>query len=121
MENETYKKELEGELEMLTKDLESVGRINPDNPKDWEATEGESAIAHPADPLDSAEENEEYEERTAILKQLEIRFNAVKDALQRIEDGTFGKCEVDGEDIEPERLEVNPAARTCIKHMNDEK
>jgi len=121
MKHEEYKKLLEGEFATVTKELESLGRINPNNPQDWEATEGETQISHPADPLDQADEIEEYEERTAILKQLEIRWNEIKDALKRIEDGTYGICEISGEEIEPERLEANPAATTCIKHMNEQK
>jgi RNA polymerase-binding transcription factor len=41
----------------------------------------------------------------------------VRDALQRIEDGTFGRCVVDGEPIEPKRLEAVPWARYCLKHQ----
>ena len=39
---EHYKKLLEKELKLLEKDLKTVGRINPDNPKDWEATPPET-------------------------------------------------------------------------------
>jgi len=41
----------------------------------------------------------------------------IREALQRIEDGTFGRCEVDGEPIEPKRLEAVPWARYCVKHQ----
>lgn len=121
MAYEKYKKLLEEELATVTEELQSVGRINPDNPQDWQPTEGEHAVSHPADLLDQADHIEEYEERTAILKQLEIRWNEIKDALKRIEDGTYGICSVSGEEIETERLEANPAAQTCIAHMNEEK
>ena len=40
----------------------------------------------------------------------------VRDALQRIEDGTFGKCVVDGGPIEEKRLEAIPWAAYCLKH-----
>ncbi len=39
------------------------------------------------------------------------RINA---ALQRIEDGEYGYCVVTGEDIEPRRLEADPAVATCL-------
>ena len=32
--------------------------------------------------------------------------------------GTYGTCEVSGEQIEEDRLEADPAARTCKAHMN---
>ena len=60
---------------------------------------------------------EDYETNTAILKQLEIQLNDVKDALLKIEDGTYGQCEVNGHLIEEGRLRANPAARTCMEHM----
>lgn len=38
----------------------------------------------------------------------------VRDALQRIENGTFGACEECGEPIPEKRLTVLPDCRTCI-------
>ncbi len=37
-------------------------------------------------------------------------------ALQRMERGEYGRCEVDGEEIDLGRLEVLPTARTCAAH-----
>ncbi len=45
-------------------------------------------------------------ERKLILK--------VKEALERIEDGTYGECEVCGEDIGFERLQARPVTTQCI-------
>ncbi len=41
----------------------------------------------------------------------------VQDALRRIEDGTFGKCIVDGGPIEPKRLDAVPYTSYCLKHQ----
>src|ERR1700745_4160500 len=41
----------------------------------------------------------------------------VEDALQRIEDGTFGQCVVDGGPIEPKRLDAMPWTPYCLKHQ----
>jgi len=38
----------------------------------------------------------------------------IKDALQRIEDGTFGICEDCGEEISEERLKARPVTTLCI-------
>jgi|YNPMSStandDraft_2_1061718.scaffolds.fasta_scaffold00030_13 RNA polymerase-binding protein DksA len=38
-------------------------------------------------------------------------------ALQRIENGMYGKCVVCGEEIDEERLEAIPYAEKCRKHM----
>ncbi|HUW59605.1 MAG TPA: TraR/DksA C4-type zinc finger protein [Candidatus Bathyarchaeia archaeon] len=43
------------------------------------------------------------------------RLREVSDALQRIENGTFGVCEGCEEVIPRKRLEAFPAARYCIK------
>ena len=41
-------------------------------------------------------------------------LDAIKDALRKIEDGSFGTCEVCGRPIAPERLAAIPWARLCI-------
>ncbi len=113
-----FKQKLEEELAVVTKELESVGRRNPDNPADWEATAGNLDILE-SDRNEAADRIEEYETNTGILKELETRFNNIKDALKRIEDSTYGICEVGGEEIEIERLQANPAATTCLKHLEE--
>lgn len=44
-------------------------------------------------------------------------LNQVRAALKRIDDGTFGACEVDGGPIEPARLEAVPWTPYCLKHQ----
>lgn len=114
-----FKKKLEEEKDLLQKELETVGRVNPDNPKDWEAKPSDTDFLA-TDPNEVADNIENFEENTAILKQLEIKWNNVKNALERIESGTYGTCEISGEKIEKERLEANPAARTCLTHKDRE-
>jgi len=41
----------------------------------------------------------------------------VRDALKRIDSGTYGRCVVDGGPIEPKRLEAAPWAPYCLKHQ----
>ncbi|SRR6266496_535847 len=40
----------------------------------------------------------------------------VRDALRRIDDGTFGRCTVDGGPIAEKRLEAIPSTPYCLKH-----
>lgn len=101
---------------MVEKELNDIGRRNPDNKADWEA-EPANLNTDNADESEKADNIEEFEENTAVLKELEVRYNDMKDALAKIEDGKYGICEVSGEIIEEERLIANPAARTCKKHM----
>lgn len=116
MNTDAYKARLTEEKAKLESELSSIGRRNPSNPNDWEAVPQETEQA--ADPNDVADKIEGYEENTAILKDLEIRYNDVKGALERIETGTYGTCVVSGEMIEEDRLEADPAAKTCKSHMN---
>lgn len=110
-----FKEKLERELAELENDLTTVGRRNPGNPADWEAVPKKMDTLA-ADEGDVAENIEAYEENTAVLKQLEIRWNEVKAAVQRIDENEYGLCEIDGKPIELERLEANPAATTCLRH-----
>ena len=111
-----YRATLEEEKGRLEKELGSIGRRNPANPADWEAVPGETGLE--ADSTDTAEQIDGYETNTAILKELETRYNHVLAALSRIEGGTYGVCAVGGEAIEAERLGADPAATTCKAHLN---
>jgi RNA polymerase-binding transcription factor DksA len=68
------------------------------------------------DPLDRAELLTDLEDNVAVLADLEARYSAVKDALARIDNGTYGICEVCGKEIEAARLAADPAATTCTEH-----
>jgi RNA polymerase-binding transcription factor DksA len=116
-ETSTYKATLEDEKKVLETELESVGRRNPSNPSDWEAVPQETG--QEPDPNDRADMMEHLGENSAILNDLEIRYNAVLAALDHIEKGTYGICEVCGIAIEEPRLKADPAANTCLTHMND--
>jgi len=44
----------------------------------------------------------------------------IKEALDRIENGTFGICEACGEEISEERLKARPVTTLCIDCKTDE-
>lgn len=111
-----FKNKLEEEKSLLERELEEVGRKNPDNPSDWEATPT-TRDSSQADENTVADSVEDYEENMAIVNTLETRYRDVKLALEKIEKGTYGICETGGEMIDIKRLEANPSARTCLKHM----
>lgn len=119
MDTNHFKEKLEAELKTVEAELKTVGVQNPKNPSDWEAKDTETESAETtADPNEHADKLEEYEEHQAINDELEVRYNDIKRALGKIADGTYGTCEVSGEPIEEDRLEANPAARTCKLHMS---
>lgn len=113
---EYFREKLLAEKAHLEKELAGVGRINPDNPNDWEATPGD-INDNDADPNKLADNFEEYEARTATLKEFEDQLKDITDALDKMEKGTYGKSEISGEPIEKERLEAYPAARYTKKEV----
>ena len=50
----------------------------------------------------------------ALVRQAEEHLAEVDAALARLDDATYGVCTVCGRPIPPERLEVRPAATTCV-------
>lgn len=113
---EYFKRRLEEEKTNLEKELESVGRRNPDNPSDWEAAPADRDVSQ-ADDNTVADSVEDYEENVAIVSTLEARYGDIVSSLKSLEEGKYGLCDVCGEEISHERLEANPAARTCQNHM----
>jgi len=109
------KKKLLEEKTLLLSELSSVGRINPDNPKDWEPTAAKLNI-DPAEIEERASEITDFEDRSAIEFSLEKRLAEVAAALLRIKKGTYGICRICKNPIEEERLEANYSADTCKEH-----
>lgn len=118
MDTEIYKVRLESMLKDLTEELKTVGIQNPENEKDWIAVPQKIDEKEP-DANISADATEDWNERRAIVATLETRYNNIKNALARIEEGTYGVCEVCEKQIEPQRLDANPAAATCIAHIEE--
>ncbi|MFZ2484818.1 MAG: TraR/DksA C4-type zinc finger protein [Minisyncoccia bacterium] len=116
IDNKHFKEKLEAEKKLLEEELGKVARINPDNPSDWEAVPADQEAVQ-ADENLAADHIEGYEDNMAIVGSLETRYQEVKSALEKLEKGTYGICEIGGEEIEVERLEANPSAHTCKKHM----
>jgi RNA polymerase-binding transcription factor DksA len=114
-----FKDKLEEELKNLTQDLEQIGRINPLNPNDWEPIPAVMDTLE-ADKNEVSDRIAAFDQNTALVKDLEARFNNIKVALKKIEDGKYGICEETGEQIPIARLEANPAAKTCTEHLKQE-
>lgn len=115
MKTEHFRKKLEAEKARLETEMGSVGRQNLSVPGDWEAIPSETGTE--ADLADQADVVMSRETNTAILADLEARYDSTLSALSRMEKKTYGTCEVCGEKIEEERLEADPAATTCKKDL----
>ncbi len=118
LDTQTHKARLEEMLALVIEELQSIGIHNPDNPSDWVAVPEEFDANEP-DLNDAADTVENWNERAALVATLEPKYNDIMRALEKINTETFGTCEVCNGEIEERRLEVNPAARTCIAHIEE--
>ncbi len=66
------------------------------------------------DELDQATTDIEQSMRMRLRNREVLYIKKVNEALERIEEGTFGECEECGEDIELRRLEARPTATLCV-------
>ncbi len=106
---------LEEEKKSLKEQLSTIAKPSEEVPGTWEAIQ--VGTENEADPNDQADHLDEYQENRAIVDVLNARYQEVTAALERIEAGSYGTCEVGGEIIEEDRLEADPAAKTCKTHL----
>lgn len=66
---------------------------------------------------DVGTETFDRERDLSLLDQVEGELADVEHAMQRLDDGSYGRCEACGEAIPDERLEAMPAARFCVTHQ----
>lgn len=83
--------------------------------------EGEYEVI-PKEYGDSEDENSEEVsdmlEDGTTLSMLENEIDQIDKALDKIEEGSYGKCSKCGDQIEEKRLEFNPSATHCSKCQN---
>lgn len=113
-----FKKQLETTLEKLISDLQEIATQNKQS-GDWIAVPVSGDVGNADDNI-AADTTEEWNERRATTSKLETMYQNQKRALDKIEAGTYGVCEICGAKIESDRLEANPAARTCKTHLEEE-
>jgi DnaK suppressor protein len=56
-----------------------------------------------------------WELNLALREDLEQRVEQLEDALERLDEGTYGRCESCGQPIDPARLDALPGTRLCIE------
>jgi RNA polymerase-binding transcription factor DksA len=109
---------LEAELLRITKELEAIA-VYDRKTDNWEAVPPPGEMGE-ADENVEADVAESWGERRSTLAALEIEYRNHKRALKKLADGSYGICEVSGHEIEVDRLDANPAARTCLAHKDEE-
>ncbi len=115
LDKKKIKEKLEKERDVLLEQIRDIGTLNPET-NEWEATP-EELNSRESDQNDMADRFEDFEERSITIKALESRLNNILNALKGLHKESFGRCEVCKKNIEMDRMEVNPAARTCKKHL----
>lgn len=99
-------------LQEKTRMETELGRIAKPtkNPADYDTSFDEIG----KDEDENASEVEEYTDNLALETTLEKQLKEILEAMERIETGTYGKCENCNADIPLERLQAYPSAKTCI-------
>ncbi len=117
LDKKKIKEKLEKERDVLVAGMKDMGKLNPET-NEWEAVPEEMNYVE-TDQNDMADRFEDFESKSSMMKVLESKLNKILNALKGINRESFGKCEVCKKDIELARMEANPAARTCKKHINN--
>lgn len=116
-ELDSLREALEAERDRLEEELSGHGRVLNDA-GDWEGAsigfDGEEA-----DPNDAADQVEELVTNVPLVAELEERHTDVVEALEKMDEGVYGICEVSSEPIPLERLKANPAARTLVEYADE--
>jgi RNA polymerase-binding transcription factor DksA len=94
---------LEDEAEQLRDQLRELGR-------------DESSLDYDDNFADSGQVAAEQGENQALAARLRDQLDDVELALGKLDGGSYGRCEICGNEIGEARLEVMPAARFCIEH-----
>jgi len=63
---------------------------------------------------EEATETLELETRLALEKSIRGQLAEIEHALSKIENGTYGLCDICGQAIDPARLEALPQANLCL-------
>jgi DnaK suppressor protein len=79
-------------------------------------SDNDDAMAFDENFADSGQVAAEQGENKVLASSLREQLDDVEEALAKLDDGTYGSCEVCGEPIGEARLEAMPATRFCIKH-----
>lgn len=97
---EQIKNELEDEKAMLEVKIDAL--------------EGGEDFGSDIDSLEEeADESEAWQNQTAASQVLRERLADIDLALEKMDKGTYGKCEECGEDISMDMLQVNSTSRLC--------
>ena len=97
-------------MELLSKAIKTMEGMT-------EMKEGREGFS---DPMDRASLESDRNFLLRVRDRERKLIQKIDEALKRIENGTFGICEVCGEDISEERLRVRPVTTLCVNCKTDQ-
>lgn len=112
---EKLKQKLVKTKEELEDSLKSFADKDPTLKGDWDSKFPEFGGDQNVNLEQEADEVAEYISRLPVEHSYELRVKAINEALERIKQGTYGKCEKCKQDIPLKRLEAYPEAGLCLK------
>ena len=105
-----WRDKLQAESDRIRVELEALKEITASTARE-SSGDLSSYASHMAD---QGTDTMEREKAFLFASQKRKRLEELATALQRIEAGSFGFCEVCGGAIPPRRLEAMPGATTCV-------
>lgn len=107
------RRRLEAERETERERLEAAEPIEQD--KDLhDIARGEAGQSQ------AAENTRQRSERLGTIDHTESRLSKVEHALERMDEGSYGICEVCGDAIGEDRLRAYPLATRCVEDAEDD-
>ncbi len=116
-ELEELRELLEVDKENLEEELAAHGRVQTET-GDWQGS-SEGYEGEESDPNDVADQIEELATNVPLVEELEDRHLDVTEALEKMDEGVYGLCEVCSEPIPLDRLRALPSARTDLEHAEE--
>lgn len=111
------KERLEYFRELLNKKLEELLAEADKAVVDMSGSKEED---HFADPTDRASHETDRNFLLRVKDRERKLIAKIKEAIERIDNGTYGICEICGEDISEKRLEARPVTTSCIECKKEE-
>lgn len=116
-ELQKLKEDLQAEEAKLVRELSAVAVENPAVKGDFEP-----AMPNYGDTLDdSINESTDLVTNVAMEQELESHLEKIRDAISKIENGSYGVCSNCKQDINPERLKAMTAASLCVSCAQGQK
>lgn len=104
------KEDLQKELGSIDEELSGIATENPAVRGDFDVKVEDIGSSLE----DAAQEAGELERLQALVDALERRRKEIVNILEKIEQGTYGKCQDCLAEINPDRLKAMPVASLCI-------